>query len=74
MLEVFNNIRERTTRKHSHPPDSLKVLPALIAKRNMKMIQFDVRTAFLYGELDETIYMEIPEGLEQREYNQSMIC
>ena len=43
--------------------DSLRVLLALIAFHDLEVAQFDVRTAFLYGELRETIYMKIPEGL-----------
>lgn len=34
------------------------------ASENMKLAQFDVSTAFLYGELEEDIYMQKPEGFE----------
>lgn len=43
--------------------DSLRVLLAIVTKKDYEMFQFDVRTAFLYGELQEKVYMEIPEGL-----------
>jgi Reverse transcriptase (RNA-dependent DNA polymerase) len=32
---------------------------------NLHSRQFDIVTAFLYGMLDEEIYMEIPEGYEK---------
>ena len=35
---------------------------AIINKYNLDAIQMDVKTAFLYGTLEKTIYMEIPEG------------
>jgi len=38
---------------------------ALALKHSWEMEIVDVVTAFLYGELDETIYMTIPEGLNQ---------
>jgi hypothetical protein len=37
------------------------------ASENMKLAQFDVSTAFLYGELKEEIYMQRPEGFEGEE-------
>lgn len=43
--------------------DSLRVVLALVTHLDLEMLQFDVRMAFLYGDLDETIYMKIPEGL-----------
>lgn len=43
--------------------DSLRVLLAIITKDDLELVQFDVRTAFLYGELQEDIHMEVPEGL-----------
>ena len=43
--------------------DSVRVLLAIVAERNYNLAQFDVQTAFLYGKLDEEIFMEIPEGL-----------
>lgn len=44
--------------------DSIRVLLALAMQQDFEMLQFDVRTAFLYGELEETIHMAVPEGLE----------
>lgn len=54
--------------------DSIKVLLALATQRNLEMKQFDIRTAFLYGELEETIHMEVPEGLEMPRNREKMVC
>jgi len=35
---------------------------ALAAQQQWHMISVDVKTAFLYGELDEELFMEQPEG------------
>lgn len=43
--------------------DSIRVLLSLAAKYNYEIVQFDVKTAFLYGDLDEDIVMEIPKGV-----------
>ena len=43
--------------------DSLRMLLAIIASRDLELTQFDVQTAFLYGKLDEEIFMEVPDGL-----------
>ena len=44
--------------------DTVRMMLALAAYENLEMAQFDVSTAFLYGNLEEKIYMKIPEGLE----------
>ena len=44
--------------KHS----SIRVLLSLVAMYNLELEQLDVKTAFLHGELEETIYMHQPEG------------
>uniref|UniRef100_A0ABD2X989 Reverse transcriptase Ty1/copia-type domain-containing protein n=1 Tax=Trichogramma kaykai TaxID=54128 RepID=A0ABD2X989_9HYME len=44
--------------------ESLRVLFAVAARLNLEMTQFDVKTAFLYGELEEEILIEIPVGLD----------
>lgn len=44
--------------KHS----SIRVLLAMVAKSDLELEQLDVKTAFLHGELEETIYMRQPEG------------
>ena len=41
---------------------SIRTVLSLSASEGMKMLQFDVCTAFLYGDLDEEIFMEQPEG------------
>ncbi|KAI0992496.1 hypothetical protein K3495_g15689, partial [Podosphaera aphanis] len=42
--------------------DSLRLLLAISAHRGWKPRQLDIKTAFLYGKLNEEIYMELPEG------------
>lgn len=44
--------------------DSVRAVLSLAAAEDLEMVQFDVRTAFLYGELDEELYMEIPKGIK----------
>ena len=44
--------------KHS----SIRVLLALVAQFDLELQQLDVKTAFLHGDLEETIYMDQPEG------------
>ena len=44
--------------KHS----SIKMILALIVDRIMELEQLDVKIAFLHGELEETVYMQQPEG------------
>lgn len=42
--------------------DSIRVLLAMAVAEEMEILQFDVKTAFLYGELKEEIWIELPEG------------
>jgi len=42
--------------------DSLRVLLSIAAAFDLELHQLDVKTAFLYGDLDETLYVEQPEG------------
>jgi hypothetical protein len=46
--------------------NSLRVLFAIAAQKNLNVQMFDVKTAFLYGELQEKVYMEIPEGYKNK--------
>lgn len=44
---------------------ALKSLFAIAASKNSEIVTFDVKTAFLYGELDDDIYMCIPDGYDK---------
>lgn len=40
--------------------DTVRFLLAITAERNWELQQFDVKTAFLHGDLEEHIFMELP--------------
>lgn len=42
--------------------DSIRIILSLVTKYNLNIIHFDVKTAFLYGELKEELYLTQPEG------------
>jgi len=47
--------------------ESIRTLLAVAALKNLELRQFDIKTAFLYGELDEEIFMQLPEGVMERD-------
>jgi hypothetical protein len=51
----------------------LHMLLSLAANQDLELVQMDVKTTFLHGDLDEEIYMEQPEGYEvsRKEY---LVC
>ena len=53
--EVFSPVVKHT---------SIRVLLSLVAIKDLKLEQLDVKTAFLHGDLEEQIYMKQPEGFE----------
>ena len=53
--------------------DSLRTLLAFAFMKNWKINFYDVETAYLYGKLTETIYMEEPKGYERRR-NKNIAC
>ena len=46
--------------------ESLRLILALCALKDMHILGVDVRNAYLYAELDEEIYMEQPEGFAKK--------
>lgn len=47
---------------------SIRFLLSMVVHFDMELQQMDVKTAFLHGYLDEDIYMEQPEGYEDKDY------
>jgi len=61
-------MRERLHSKAIARHDSIRTMLA-IAAQNMEIGQFDVKTAFLNGDLIEEIYMEIQKGVTTKYKN-----
>uniref|UniRef100_A0A803Q0E8 Integrase catalytic domain-containing protein n=1 Tax=Cannabis sativa TaxID=3483 RepID=A0A803Q0E8_CANSA len=49
---------------------SIRAIMAKVARFSLEVDQMDVRTAFLHGELEEQVYMEVPEGFDKEYANQ----
>ncbi|CAK1579065.1 unnamed protein product [Parnassius mnemosyne] len=43
--------------------DSIRIILSIAAKYKLEIQQFDVKTAFLNGYLEENIFIEVPEGV-----------
>jgi hypothetical protein len=54
-------------------PMSYKILLALAAHYDLDVHQMDVKSAFLYGDLDEEIYLNLPDGF-QDQGDEDMVC
>lgn len=52
--------------------DSVRIILAIAAAEDMEMVQFDIKTAFLNGDLEEEIFMELPEGM--KDANGERVC
>ena len=48
--------------------DSIRILLALATEEDLEFKHFDVKTAFLYGDIREDIYMKQPQGFEDETY------
>ena len=53
--------------------NSICVLLSLVANLDWPLQQLDIRNAFLNGDLEEEVYMEVPPGLESQE-NFGKVC
>ena len=53
--------------------ESVRLFFAIAASENLKIVQLDIKTAFLHASLKETIYMSIPEGLHET-IDKNLVC
>jgi len=44
--------------------ETVQMMLVLAALRNWHISELDIKTAFLYGDLDEELYMEQPKGFK----------
>lgn len=51
--------------------ETIRALISVAANENLELTQFDVKTAFLYGSLEEEIYMKQPQGYDD---NSGQVC
>jgi hypothetical protein len=54
--------------------ETVWLMIALAALKNWHITSLDVKTAFLYGELNEELYMEQPEGFKVKGQEGKVLC
>ena len=50
-----------------------RCLPALAVQEELEMLQFDIKTEFLFADLDKPIYIKIPKGLVVSDKNKVLL-
>ena len=52
---------------------TLRCVLALAAQFDMELVQMDVKTPFIHGDLQEEIYMQHPKGFEEKG-KEGLVC
>ena len=52
---------------------SIRIILGLATNQDLEIEQLDVKTAFLHGDLEEEIYMQQPEGFEDKR-KEDLVC
>lgn len=68
----YNQIKNQDYAESYSPVVSIeawRTIIAIAAKKNLNLRFFDVKTAYLHGKLEETVYLEPPTGFEERFVN-----
>ncbi|GJT43808.1 retrovirus-related pol polyprotein from transposon TNT 1-94 [Tanacetum coccineum] len=63
--EIFSPVVKMTT---------IRLFLSIVAAENLHLEQLDVKTVFLYGDLDEDIYMTQPEGFQSAGKEENLVC
>ena len=73
----YNTQKEDIDYKETFSPisskDSFRIIMALVAHSDLELHQMDVKTVFLNGNIDETIYMVQQENFESNDSKQ-LVC
>lgn len=54
--------------------NSIRVMLSVAARRDWEVEQLDVKSAFLNGDLEDTIYMSQPQGFEFQDQKGRFAC